>query len=406
MSNSGYVCAFRGRRDSYQVPRALADDGRLDTFITDFYATEPIRRLAECLPSPWNEKLKRRHDPHLPVQNIECLWGTTIREWIRHGLGIPSARTYAQLDVSYGKIAAQRARTTQSHLLLYTPYAWEAFTASYSHRPRRILFQYHPHAAFERRTLREDAGRFSEFDFDVDRQVETGEALSDAQQKRVEDVWQHADIVLCASSFTRRTVVEAGANEEDCDVIPYGVDFPSLEQDDITAPDEFHVLFVGSGVQRKGLHHLLYAWQRAVLPDESRLTLVCRSIDSSLRALAEDVSDVILHRGVTFEKLVQLYRTSMLFAMPSLIEGFGQVYLEAMSQGCPVLGSSHTCLPNLGIERKGIYSVPPGDVDTLVEQLEHLAAHLPGNTEPRMAARKRADAFTWERFRRRIAEVV
>jgi len=38
------------------------------------------------------------------------------------------------------------------------------------------------------------------------------------------------------------------------------------------------------------------------------------------------------------EKLKQLYKTADLFAMPSTGEGFGIVFLEAMSQGTPALG--------------------------------------------------------------------
>ena len=34
---SHYVCAFRGRRDNYQVPLTLAEAGQLDRFITDAY---------------------------------------------------------------------------------------------------------------------------------------------------------------------------------------------------------------------------------------------------------------------------------------------------------------------------------------------------------------------------------
>ena len=47
----------------------------------------------------------------------------------------------------------------------------------------------------------------------------------------------------------------------------------------------FRALFVGSGVQRKGLHHLLHAWHRARLPADSELTLVCRNLDPGLEEL-------------------------------------------------------------------------------------------------------------------------
>jgi len=308
--------------------------------------------------------------------------------------------------VQYAETAAQRARQTGSHLLLYTPYAWEAFRATYPHRPRRVLFQYHPHGGVERRVLREDTDRFAEFEFDVDRRMETGATLTDAQRRRVEEVWRHADLILCASSFTRRTVVEAGAEAQNCAVIPYGVDFPDPPERAMAAPSTFRGLFVGSGVQRKGLHHLLYAWDRARLPPDSQLTLVCRSIDPSLEALADDTPGVVLRREVAFETLVDLYRSSTLFAMPSLIEGFGQVYLEAMSQGCPVLGTSHTCLPDVGTEQDGVYSVPAADVERLTSTLEQLSSTLPGKEGPRWSVRERAETFTWSRFRARIADVI
>ena len=49
--------------------------------------------------------------------------------------------------------------------------------------------------------------------------------------------------------------------------------------------------------------------------------------------------------------------------MPSLVEGFGQVYLEALAQGCPVLGTANTCLPDLGGEADAIFLVTPGNVE-------------------------------------------
>ena len=412
MSNPDqYVCAFRGRRDSYQVPISLAETNRLEAFITDIYATPTVRSLAEILPAPWDEKLQKRHDPRLPFDRVECLWRTTLREWTRHALGRPASQTYALLDVVYSEMAARRARQTQSHLLLYTPYAWEAFTESYSHAPKRILFQYHPHAAFERRILREDAARFPQFSFDVNQRAETGSALTNEQQRRVESVWRHADLTLCASSFTQRTLLEAGSDSNSCVVIPYGVNLPdelAKTQSEHVGDEEtaFHALFVGSGVQRKGLHHLLLAWKQARLPSSSHLTLVCRVIDPVLERLAHSTPQTTLRRGVSFDTLLTLYRQSALFAMPSLIEGFGQVYLEALSQGCPVLGTSHSCLPDIGKEEDGVFMTEPGDVEMLANRLEELATVLPKDQSFRARARKRARSFSWDRFRTQLSDAV
>jgi len=47
-----YVCAFRGRRDSYQAPLALAEGGLLDQFITDAYALPWVRTLGNSATRP------------------------------------------------------------------------------------------------------------------------------------------------------------------------------------------------------------------------------------------------------------------------------------------------------------------------------------------------------------------
>ena len=185
---------------------------------------------------------------------------------------------------------------------------------------------------------------------------------------RERDCWRHADLVVCASSFTKHTLVEAGANPDLCAVIPYGVILPALS-DDKPLRDRFEALFVGSGIQRKGLHHLVRAWSAAKLPSGSRLTLVCRNIDAGITTdMGTNDSIRILNR-VSEAELAALYQSSSLFVMPSLIEGFGQVFLEALAAGCPVMGTTNTCLPDLGGEDNGIFLTPVGEVEQLVAHL-------------------------------------
>src|SRR6185503_11385171 len=132
-----------------------------------------------------------------------------------------------------------------------------------------------------------------------------------------------------------------------CRIVPYGVEVSSRPRAEVV-PQEFHAVFVGSGGQRKGLHHLLLAWQRASLPGGSKLTLVCRVIDREIERIAARTGGVQLRRGLSQTLLESTYANSTLFVMPSLVEGFGQVYLEALAQGCPVLGTPNSGLPDIG----------------------------------------------------------
>lgn len=395
-----FVCAFRGRRDSYQVPLALAEAGSLDELITDAYATAVPRIVARGLPGSIRDKLNSRFVDGIPVERIRCLWGTTLLEHARHAVGCAPMLTYNKLDQHFSRAAAHRAEQMKSDLFLYSPYAWEAFTARYSHTPRKVLFQYHPHSEMERRILAEDSVQYPG----------VGESFSgtkfgplkESLAHRERDAWKHADLIFCASTFTKQSLLEAGCDERRCRVVPYGVDLPAEVPQ--APPSDFHALFVGSGGQRKGLHHLLLAWQRAALPPTRKLTLVCRVIDKGIEKMLAATPHVELRREVSQNDLERLYANSSLFVMPSLLEGFGQVYLEALARGCPVLGTPDTALPDLGKEADGIFLVSSREVDGLADRLASLARFLPNNQAVRAAAHAVARKFSWRAFRRVLLE--
>jgi glycosyltransferase involved in cell wall biosynthesis len=403
----GYICAFRGRRDSYQVPVALAEAGRLDCFITDHYCGLPESVLSRILPRRLSESVRRRFDAALPSHLVRRLRLMAAAEIVAHAAGRPAAEIYERFDPHYGEIAAKEARRWKSDLFMYSPHAWSAFSARYVHTPRKVLFQFHPHHALESAVLKADCVARERAGIGFVGRLENLKEKEAPGRVRGDSAWQLADHVVCASSFTRRSLLEAGARPEQISVAPYGVSVEPAELDGPSdAPDEtFHVLFVGSGLQRKGLHHLLMAWQRANLPAGARLTIVARVLEAGLAPLIASTRGAELGRGVTSEALNRLYLTATLFAMPSLIEGFGQVYLEALAHGLPVLGTPNTCCPDLGTEADGVYLTAPGNVDELVANLERLAQTLPGNMAARQRARECGARFTWASFRRRIQAV-
>lgn len=372
----------------------------LEVLITDAYAT-PALLTRRWLPASLRARLAARHADGLPADRVQSLWETTIVEHVRHGLGFSKRETWLKLDGRFGDAAAAAARRTGANLLIYSPHAWEAFTARYSHAPTRVLFQYHPHPALESRVIEEDRRRFPGF----------GESFTEgrsgavaAHVNREGDSWRHADAIICSSAFTRRSLVEAGCDERRCHVIAYGIDLPASTP---VMPDRrgFQALFVGSAGQRKGLHHLLMAWQHASLPADSRLTIVSRVVDDGVRRLACRVRGVEICEGLPASDRDALYARSHVMAMPSLVEGFGQVYLEALAHGCPVLGTPHSALPELGGAADGIFVVPPGAVDHLTAELERLARLLPNEPRLRTAARATAARYPWSAFRHRVRDV-
>jgi glycosyltransferase involved in cell wall biosynthesis len=398
-----YICAFRGRRDNYQIPLALAEHNLLDQFITDFYAIESLQKIITFFPKSWFQKVIFRYESRIPTSKVKCLWRTTLFEHTLPSLGFTPTSIFALLDQSFSKEAISRTNLSKSNLLLYTPYAWEAFLSSYKHNPRKVLFEYHPHPEFEHCLLADDLQRFPYVEKSY--KAQTRHDLPEKFQIRMKDCWKHADRILCASNFTKKTLIAAGAEPSSCHVISYGIDCPVLTEKKPNS-NKFQALFVGSGIQRKGLHHLLYAWQRASLPHGSQLILVCRNLDPGIEPLIQETPNVQLIRGTNIQELANLYQTSHLFVMPSLVEGFGQVFLESLSYGCPVLGTSNTCLPDLGDHKDGIFITEVGNIDELTYELEYLAQELVYNSQIRFQARACAERFSWENFRNQLVNLL
>ena len=132
-----------------------------------------------------------------------------------------------------------------------------------------------------------------------------------------------ADRAVCNSSHTRRCF--PGVNT----IIPCGVDIAHYRT---TAPrrDPPTVLFVGTYRWRKRGKLLMEAFARDVLPNipQARLWMVCED--------APEEKNVTVYGRVSSDKLVELYQQAWVFCLPSVYEGFGVPYIEAMAAGSPV----------------------------------------------------------------------
>jgi len=351
--------------------------------------------------------LARRADG-LPETRVRRLRLTAAAEVAAQVCRVPAASIYDVFDRRYGEFAAQEARRLRSDLFMYSSYAHEAFTAQFLHTPRKILFQYHPHYEIERSILESDRKASKKLDIVFRGKPDNLIASQRGSRKCGDAAWQIADHIICASGFTKDSLVEVGADPAKITVVPYGVDFESAQASDETCQlDEgFHALFVGSGLQRKGLHHLMLAWRSARLPTGARLTVVARVVDPGLIPLLQTTRGVHYRRGVAAPELRRLYRTATVFVMPSLVEGFGQVYLEALARGLPVVGTRNTCLADIGGEEHGIFLTTPGNIDELVALLELLAVQLDNNTTIRQSAARRARQYTWPKFRSSMRELI
>ena len=89
---------------------------------------------------------------------------------------------------------------------------------------------------------------------------------------------------------------------------------------------------------------------------------------------------------------------------PSLVEGFGQVILEAMSSGLPVICTPNTAGRDLFLTGDEGIIVPIRSVDALVQKIEWCMANKSELSEMGRIALETAKSFTWEKFRKEIRD--
>lgn len=383
-----WVAVFNGARDQYQVPLAMAQAGRLEALVTDWYS--PLdrswaRAVQAALPARVGAALRRRYAPGLPSARVVPLWSQALRQ----ARGADLARVDAALGAHAGRLAARRG----AGLLAYSYYAHDAFTAYGSAGPR-VLFQVHPHPASLRALFRDEMARVPQAD-----SLAGEEEMRDAGERfgRLSREPLLADLCIAASRYTGRTLVENGVDPARVRVVPYGVDVEYLHPAAERAPGPLRVLFAGQMVQRKGLSDLLTAWGSLGLRD-AELTLVGRGrFDQGV--LRSHEGSFRMETDASRARLRELYQQADVLCVPSLAEGFGLVYLEALACGTPVIGTVNSGAADVVTEGRDGWVVPIRSPDALAERLRWCHENRDALASMRAHARETALRHDWAAFR-------
>lgn len=188
------------------------------------------------------------------------------------------------------------------------------------------------------------------------------------------------------SQHTRQTVArEVSPLPPHVVALPGGDRFaPQIEPSEVQRrcreAGPLRLLFLGNVIPRKGLHTLLQAMKRLPAADY-RLTVV-GSLDFNpgyAHRIRQLTSQLGLQAQVTFRgaladaELPGLLRSHQALVVPSQLEGFGIVYLEAMGFGLPAIAGKEGAASEIITDGENGYLVPPEEVAALADRLQQLA---------------------------------
>lgn len=373
----------------HHLARALHEGGILSKYITVMspYADSSIPSI---IPGHWRHKLDGRRLDGIPVSSVKQFW---LPETLQKVLPMIHA------------CSADRANWVNDNLLdmLATRYIEDCnvfhFVNSVGLRCARkakgqgatvVCDVRQEHPAFQKKLLSEEALRLGL----------RATYRESANEFRMIEEYEIADLMLVPSQHAKRTFVSEGISEDKIRVVPYGVDLNHFRP----GPNRsslFRVLFVGQVTARKGIQYLLQAFSRLRIPN-SELLLV-GPIDPAFRTVLDRYAGVFRHvPPVPKVVLKEYYQSSSVFALPSLADAYPLVVLEAMACGLPVIITSNTGSAEAITDGKEGFVLPIRDSAAIAEKIQLLYENNTLRGLMSIAAEKVARKCNWEAYRTSI----
>ncbi len=163
-----------------------------------------------------------------------------------------------------------------------------------------------------------------------------------------------------------------------------------------------YILILGTVVPHKNVERQIRAGVRFIKEEgleDFRIAIVgsCGNTEDILdraKIPAEDRKYVVFCGYVPDEHIVAYYRRAFCLSYTSLYEGFGLPPLEAMKEGCPVVTSNSSSLPE--VVGDAAICIPPEDETAHVAAYTRLLEDKDLRAEVIERGRKRVDLFRWD----------
>lgn len=158
-------------------------------------------------------------------------------------------------------------------------------------------------------------------------------------------------------------------------------------------PDTVVVAYVGRIAAEKGLAVAAAAMRRLENEPSLRFVVVGEGpFEKRLRELAP--ADTVFTGRLAGAELSEAYASADIFVFPSTTDTFGQVLLEAMASGLPVVAADAGPTREVLGDGAGVL-VPPGDDDALAAEVRRLAANPAERARMTAAALRAASGRSW-----------
>ena len=224
--------------------------------------------------------------------------------------------------------------------------------------------------------------------------------------EREKNAYLQALHIFTRSFFVRESIVhDYGIPKEKITVIGAGVNFYHLPEVDRYGNERPSILFLGKEFYRKGGDILLDAFEKVRMSVPSARLRMLTEMPKPGDFPLEGVEII----SPTWDRAVieDLYREADLFVLPSRLETWGDVLLEAMAYSLPCVGVRVDAMEEIILDGETGVLVPAQDSDALAGVLVRLLNDPHERVRMGQAGRKRVEeSFTWDGVALHMLKVV
>ena len=173
-----------------------------------------------------------------------------------------------------------------------------------------------------------------------------------------------ASSIIAITHATKNELVKTfRVNEDRIIVIHNPANYEKFVRTEVqNRSDVIRILHIGTK-KNKNLNRLL----EAAAELNAEIWVVGEMNDENRRLVTRYSLNVVEFTGVSNEELTELYRKASMLVFASTAEGFGLPIIEAQSQGCPVITSNCSSMPE--VAGNGAILVDPNDVNNIREAI-------------------------------------
>lgn len=347
-----------GSRENYLYPRIINRKKMLSTFSTDIWFNYindiPLSGSFARMKSRYHVDLKNVDVKSRNIQSIYrmlkpfngnkfdqwCAQGETFGNWAANNIVKKIENTDTVFGYTGGSLEiAEVARSIGARMILgqFDPafYWYEIQNIEYQKWQGQIMKEYLPTEEYKERLLKE---------------------------------WSYSDLIIVNSEHCKKSLIPYGVDEEKIKILPLPVSINVDGEINEKFLDNqiIKIIFVGNISFGKGFAY--FAEAKKILENDKRF---------SFYAIGDlHISDDIIKKNnwnlnytgrLNKDELKKIYLESHILVFPTLSEGFGQVQLEAMAYGLPVI-STERCGQIVENGKNGLV-VKAGDASVIAEAI-------------------------------------